>query len=306
MSPSSRAVRNRCSSSVARASSSRTASRRAVCEPAPLSAPTRVNVSSTSATVSDGSAAGAGASRSAAQPTPICRWVSTPDSQATAAGVSAGSSRRSRSASTRDLAAARRGVADGGRRLDELAQQHPPIVPASAAVPRLSPGPFVPPPDATELIVVRHGSSADAVPGEPFELIEGQSNPPLSPDGEAQARAVAERLAREPVAGALHQHARPHRADRGAAGGAHRARAGRRCPTCARCTSASSRAAASGSPSPNRDPVIARLLAEQRWEVIPGAESSAALAARVRARGRAGGGGGRAGRRRGGGHATAA
>ena len=52
-------------------------------------------------------------------------------------------------------------------------------------------GLFVPPPDATELIVVRHGSSADAVPGEPFELIEGQSNPPLSPDGEAQARAVA-------------------------------------------------------------------------------------------------------------------
>ena len=32
-----------------------------------------------------------------------------------------------------------------------------------------------------------------------------------------------------------------------------------------------------------RDPVIARLIAEQRWEVIPGAESSAALAARVRA-----------------------
>ena len=34
-----------------------------------------------------------------------------------------------------------------------------------------------------------------------------------------------------------------------------------------------------------RDPVFTRLLAEQRWEVIPGAESSAALAARVRSSG---------------------
>ena len=33
----------------------------------------------------------------------------------------------------------------------------------------------------------------------------------------------------------------------------------------------------------DREPVIVRLFAEQRWEVIPGAESSAALAARVRA-----------------------
>ena len=143
-------------------------------------------------------------------------------------------------------------------------------------------GPFVPPPAATELILVRHGASADAVSGESFELIEGQSNPPLSPAGEAQARAVAERLAPEPAAGIF-------------------------ISTLGRTAQTAAPLAARTGLEPvvlpdlrevhvgeleggrfriamaERDPVFARLVAEQRWEVIPGAESSAALAARVRA-----------------------
>src|SRR3954470_12534080 len=53
---------------------------------------------------------------------------------------------------------------------------------------------FALPPDATEVVLVRHGASAAAVPGEPFEELEGQSDPPLAPEGEQQARAVAQRL----------------------------------------------------------------------------------------------------------------
>jgi probable phosphoglycerate mutase len=53
---------------------------------------------------------------------------------------------------------------------------------------------FAAPPDATEVVLVRHGASAAAVPGEPFEELEGQSDPPLAPEGELQAQAVAERL----------------------------------------------------------------------------------------------------------------
>src|SRR3954447_17880277 len=60
---------------------------------------------------------------------------------------------------------------------------------------------FAPPPDATEVVLVRHGASAAAVPGEPFETVEGQSDPPLSPEGERQAQAIAERLAGEEFAG---------------------------------------------------------------------------------------------------------
>ena len=53
------------------------------------------------------------------------------------------------------------------------------------------------PPGATEVILVRHGASAPAVPGEPFPLLDGHGDPPLAPEGAAQAEAVAVRLARE-------------------------------------------------------------------------------------------------------------
>lgn len=142
-------------------------------------------------------------------------------------------------------------------------------------------GPYVPPPDATELIVVRHGSSAAAVPGEPFELIEGQSNPPLSPDGEAQARALAERLAREPVAALFistldrtAQTAAPLAALTGLEPVVE--------PDLREVHVGELEGGRFRIAFAERDPLIARLLAEQRWEVIPGAESSAALAARVR------------------------
>src|SRR3954468_15161819 len=55
------------------------------------------------------------------------------------------------------------------------------------------------PPEAVEILLVRHGASAAAVEGQPFELLEGQADPPLSPEGEEQARRVAAFLAGEPL-----------------------------------------------------------------------------------------------------------
>ena len=51
--------------------------------------------------------------------------------------------------------------------------------------------PYVGPPGSTELLLVRHGASADAVEGEDFELVEGQGDPPLSDIGRRQAELVA-------------------------------------------------------------------------------------------------------------------
>lgn len=46
---------------------------------------------------------------------------------------------------------------------------------------------------------MRHGESAPAKPGQPFELKDGHGDPPLAPRGRQQAEAVGERLAGEPI-----------------------------------------------------------------------------------------------------------
>ncbi|MGH3517367.1 MAG: histidine phosphatase family protein [Haloechinothrix sp.] len=53
---------------------------------------------------------------------------------------------------------------------------------------------FEPPPGATELLLIRHGQSEPARPSAPFPLVDGHSDPALSPLGEQQAEHVAGRL----------------------------------------------------------------------------------------------------------------
>ena len=141
--------------------------------------------------------------------------------------------------------------------------------------------PYVLPPEAIEVILVRHGASAAFVPGEPFEMLEGIGNPPLAPEGEAQAERVGERLAGEDIAAIFvstlqrtAQTAAPLAARLGLEpqvladlrevglgdwdGGEMRVRA---------------RAG---------DPLFFEVLAQERWDVIPGAEPQADLATRVR------------------------
>ena len=56
---------------------------------------------------------------------------------------------------------------------------------------------YAPPADAVEVVLVRHGASEAARPGETFELVEGQGDPALSETGRAQARLVARLLGEE-------------------------------------------------------------------------------------------------------------
>ncbi|MEA2322073.1 MAG: 2,3-bisphosphoglycerate-dependent phosphoglycerate mutase [Solirubrobacteraceae bacterium] len=142
--------------------------------------------------------------------------------------------------------------------------------------------PFAVPSDATEIVVVRHGASADAIEGESFPLIGDHADPPLSPEGRRQADAVGARLADVPLAGifvtplrrtaetagplATRKALEPvvvealHEVHLGEwEGGEYRIRAAR------------------------RDPIVRRVFEEQRWDVIPGAEPMHALARRIRA-----------------------
>jgi 2,3-bisphosphoglycerate-dependent phosphoglycerate mutase len=131
-------------------------------------------------------------------------------------------------------------------------------------------------------VLVRHGASQPAVPGEPFPLLEGHGNPALAPEGEEQAIYVAERLATESLSGLFitplqrtAQTAAPLAAVLGLEpvvvpelrevflgewdGGEFRIR------------------------TAEGDPIAMQAVLEERWEVIPGAETSEAFAARVRA-----------------------
>jgi len=58
---------------------------------------------------------------------------------------------------------------------------------------------FQPAQGATEILLVRHGESEPAVVGQSFELLDGQSNPALAPEGVAEAERVGERLASEHI-----------------------------------------------------------------------------------------------------------
>jgi probable phosphoglycerate mutase len=141
--------------------------------------------------------------------------------------------------------------------------------------------PFQLPPGAAQVVLVRHGASAPHVPGETFPLVDGHGDPPLAPEGEAQAVLVGDRLRHEQIAALYvttltrtHQTAAPLAAHLGLEpvvvpelrevflgeweGGEFRVRV------------------ASG------DPIAMQMASEERWEVIPGAESSAAFADRVR------------------------
>jgi 2,3-bisphosphoglycerate-dependent phosphoglycerate mutase len=142
--------------------------------------------------------------------------------------------------------------------------------------------PYVGPAGSTELLLVRHGASADALEGETFELVEGQGDPPLSEIGRHQAERVALRLAQEPF-DALYVTTLRRTAQTAE-------------PLVERCGLTPAvepdlrevflgeweggllrQKAADG------DPLFARIMQEQRWDVVAGAESRATFGGRLRA-----------------------
>ena len=60
--------------------------------------------------------------------------------------------------------------------------------------------PFSPPPGASEVVLVRHGSCTQPPPGEEDWPLGEQNDPPLDERGRAQARAVCRRLEEESIA----------------------------------------------------------------------------------------------------------
>ncbi len=129
---------------------------------------------------------------------------------------------------------------------------------------------------------MRHGASADAVEGETFEMVEGQGNPPLSETGRHQAERAALRLAQEPF-DALYVTTLRRTAETAE-------------PLVERCGMTPAvepdlREVFLGEweggllrqKAADRDPLFERIMQEQRWDVVPGAESRSAFGGRLRA-----------------------
>lgn len=58
---------------------------------------------------------------------------------------------------------------------------------------------FSPPDGATDLLLIRHGESAPARDGVSFPVVDGHSDPDLAPEGREHAEALARRLGDEPI-----------------------------------------------------------------------------------------------------------
>jgi probable phosphoglycerate mutase len=140
---------------------------------------------------------------------------------------------------------------------------------------------YVPPPGSTDVLLVRHGESGSMVGGASLALTDRQGDPSLAPGGTAEAQLVGARLARqnidaiytsplrrcvetaEPLARALGLTPRVERDLREVfmgewEGGLYRKKFA------------------------EQDPIAQRMLAEQRWDVIPGAEPAPEFTKRVR------------------------
>ena len=141
------------------------------------------------------------------------------------------------------------------------------------------------PPGATELVLVRHGESAAAVPGESFPLVDGHGDPPLGPEGREHAERVGERLAREGGIDAVYVTTLRRTTETAAPflrlSGASAPRVAVE-PDLREVHLGDWEGGLFRSKVASRDPVAVRMLTEERWDVIPGAEPADAFAARVR------------------------
>jgi 2,3-bisphosphoglycerate-dependent phosphoglycerate mutase len=133
-----------------------------------------------------------------------------------------------------------------------------------------------------DLLLVRHGASQAYLDGMPFPLVDGHGDPPLAPEGLAQARLVCARLAAAAIDAIYVTTLR--RTTQTAAPLAQqlglklRVEAGLREVYLGAWEGGVLRKMVA-----EGHPISQQMLAEERWDVIPGAEPAVAFAARIRA-----------------------
>lgn len=137
------------------------------------------------------------------------------------------------------------------------------------------------PPGATDLLLVRHGASEAYLDGTLFPLVDGHGDPPLSAEGKDQAERVCDRLAAAGVAAVyvtnLRRTAQTAAPLAGLLGLQPLVEADLREVYLGEWEGGIFRKMVA-----EAHPISLRMAAEERWDVIPGAESAVGLASRVR------------------------
>ncbi len=136
------------------------------------------------------------------------------------------------------------------------------------------------PPGATEILLIRHGESRAASPDAPFPLVDGHGDPELHPNGREQAVRVGERLKDQPL-GAVYVTNLRRTSETAAPLCAHLGLEPIVEPDLREVHLGEWEGGLLRIKAHDNDPVYQRVLSEQRWDVIPGAESWDALNARV-------------------------
>jgi len=149
-----------------------------------------------------------------------------------------------------------------------------------AAPRRFSQVPYQGPPGSTELLLVRHGASADAVEGEDFELLDGHGNPPLSDIGQQQAELVGARLARERF-DALYVTTLRRTAETAAPFIRLTGMTALVEPDLREVRLGEWEGGLFRQKVADGDPVAMKMQQEERWDVVPGAESTEAFVTRI-------------------------
>lgn len=140
---------------------------------------------------------------------------------------------------------------------------------------------FTTPPGACELLLVRHGESEAAIEGQAFARADGHADPPLSALGRQQAERLAARLSPEHI-DAIYvttlrrtvETAAPLAAILGIEPVVE--------PDLREVYLGEWEGWGFGQRLADRDPIALQMMSEQRWGVIPGAESDEDFRARVR------------------------
>jgi probable phosphoglycerate mutase len=138
------------------------------------------------------------------------------------------------------------------------------------------------PPTATTLVLVRHGESAPVRLGRPVPLTDGQDDPDLAPEGRVHAEQVARRLAGEQV-DHIYVTSLRRTVETAAPLVARVGITPTVVPDLREINLGSWEGGRLRRAFADRHPLTERLYAEQRWDVIPGAESPESFTERIRA-----------------------